>query len=119
MVARAPRSLSLPDVLAALRIRENRAALPSGKTVRDLGEIRQFLSGNAISAPLDLIWAPLLLVALFVMHWAYGSYSVLCVVILCVPGLIGVLMTRHLFEHANYETILSFAQISVALRPAQ
>jgi ATP-binding cassette subfamily C protein len=119
MVDRASRSLSLPALLAALRIREHRAALPSGQTVRDLGEIRQFLSGNAISAPLDLIWAPLLLGALFIMHWAYGSYSVLCVLILFVLGLVGDLMTRHLFAQANEETILSFAEISVALRHAE
>jgi ATP-binding cassette subfamily C protein len=119
MVDRASRSLSLPALLAALRIPEHRAALPSGQTVRDLSEIRQFLSGNAISAPLDLIWAPLLLSALFVMHWAYGSYSVLCVLILFVLGIVGDLMTRHLFKRANEETILSFAEISVALRHAE
>src|SRR5258708_18533869 len=119
MVDRAARSLSLPALLAALRIPEHRAALPSGQTIRDLGEIRQFLSGNVISAPLDLIWAPLLLGVLFVMHWGYGSYCALCVLILFVLGLLGDLMTRRPFEQANEETAHSFAEISIALRHAE
>src|SRR5260221_3387516 len=119
MVDGTARSLSLPALLAALRVHEHRAALPSGQAIRDLGEIRGFLSGNAISAPLELVWAPLLLAALFAMHWAYGAYSVLCIVILFVLGLVGDLMTRRPFEQANEETAHSFAEISVALRHAE
>ncbi len=119
MVERAARSLSLPTLLATLRVPEHRAALPSGQTIRDLGEIRGFLSGNALSAPLDLAWAPLLLAALSVMHWAYGAYGALCAAILLALGIVGDLMARRPFEEANEETVRSFAEISVALRHAE
>jgi ATP-binding cassette, subfamily C, bacterial len=119
MVGRAARSLSLPALLAALRIPEHRAALPAGQTIRDLGEVRNFLTGNAISAPLDLIWSPLLLAALFVMHWGYGAYASLCALVLLALGVVGDLLTRRPLDQANEQTVHSFAEISVALRHAE
>src|SRR5262249_24836212 len=82
MAARAARRLTLPALLAALRAPESAQGGASAQAIRDLGEIRSFLGGSAISAPLDLAWSPLLLAVLFVMHWAYGIFAVLCALLL-------------------------------------
>jgi ATP-binding cassette subfamily C protein len=123
MVGRAARSLSLPALLAALRGGELSQApaghAPAGQAIRDLGELKNFLSGNAITAPLDLAWAPLLLGVLFLMHWGYGAYAALCAALLLGLGIAGDTLTRRPFETANDDTIRAFSEVSVALRHAE
>ncbi|MBV8651662.1 MAG: ATP-binding cassette domain-containing protein, partial [Alphaproteobacteria bacterium] len=124
MVGRAAGSLSLPALLAALRAgdiggKPHGNQPPAGQTIRDLGELRDFLSGHAIMAPLDLVWSPLLLAVLFLMHWGYGAYAVLCALLLLVFGLAGDALTRRPLETANDDTMRAFAEVSVALRHAE
>jgi ATP-binding cassette, subfamily C, bacterial len=77
--------LRLPTLLAAA---QGAQAQPSdaGQAVRDLGEIQAFLGGSGLSAPFDLIWSPILIVACFAMHWTYGVVALVCVAILAVLG---------------------------------
>jgi ATP-binding cassette subfamily C protein len=119
MVERAARSLSLPALLGALRGSEGRGTLPPGQAVGDLGELRSFLGGSAITAPLDLAWAPLLIGVLFLMHWAYGAFASFCALLLFGLGIATDLLTRRPFETANEETIRSFGDIAGAMRHAE
>jgi ATP-binding cassette subfamily C protein len=119
MAERGARELSLPALLAANRVADEGATIASGEIIRDLGEIRHFVSGSAISTPLDLAWSPLLLAALFIMHWAYGVFALLCMLLLFGLSVGADLMTRRPFEQANDETARSFAEISSALRNAE
>ncbi len=119
MADRVARKLSLPALLAASRIADDRAPAASGEIIRDLGEIRKFMSGNAVSIPLDLAWSPLFLVVLFLMHWAYGVFAVLCMLVLFATTAAADLLTHRSYEQANDETIRSFGEISTALRHAE
>jgi ATP-binding cassette subfamily C protein len=119
MATRAARSLSLPALLAALRAPDEGRGVPSAQAIRDLGEIRGFLSGTAISAPLDLAWSPLLLGVLFLMHWGYGAFAALCAVLLFGLGALGDALTRRGYAEANGETAHAFAEVSAALRQAE
>jgi len=119
MAERGARELSLPALLAANRVTDERAPIASSEVIRDLSEIRQFVSGSAISIPLDLAWSPLFLVTLFIMHWAYGVFALLCMVLLFGLSVGADLLTRGPFEQANSETLHSFSEISTALRNAE
>ena len=119
MAQRAARKLTLPTLLAANRITDERELVSSAEIVRDLGEIRNFVSGDAVSIPLDLAWSPLLLVALFLMHWAYGVFAALCMLTLFALSVVGDALTRRPVQQANDETTRSFAEISTALRNAE
>lgn len=119
MAERCARNLSLPALLAANRMADTRASIASNEVIRDLGELRTFVAGNAISTPLDLAWSPLLLVVLFILHWAYGVFAVLCMLLLFGLSVAADLLTRRPFEQANDETLRSFTEISTALRNAE
>jgi len=119
MAERAAHSLSLPALLAANRNTDASAPSASGEVIRDLGELRGFVSGSAISVPLDLAWSPLLLAALFVLHWAFALYALLCMSVLLGLSVASDLLTRRPYEQANDETVRSFAEISTALRNAE
>jgi ATP-binding cassette subfamily C protein len=109
----------LPALLAASRITDDRELASSGEVIRDLGEIRNFVSGNAVSTPLDLAWSPVFLGALFILHWTYGVFAMVCMLVLSCLSVVADLLTRRPFEQANNETIRSFAEISTALRNAE
>ena len=82
MAERSASSLSLPVLLAANRVSDTRASVTSNEVIRDLGELRSFVSGQAITTPLDLIWSPVMILVLFLMHWAVGVLALFCVAIL-------------------------------------
>lgn len=119
MAERVSRTLSLPALLAANRLADEKGPVISGEVIRDLGEVRSFVSGNAISIPLDLAWSPLMLAALFLMHWAYGAFAILCMLVLALLSIGADLLTRRALTEANAETVRSFAEISTALRNAE
>jgi ATP-binding cassette subfamily C protein len=119
MADRAARTLGLPTLLAAAQVVDDGASSTSGQAVRDLGELKGFVSGNAVSVPLDLFWSPFLLGVLYAMHWAYGAFATLCALTLLMLGLLAEQLTRRPLEQANAETVRSFAEIAVSLRNAE
>lgn len=119
MASRAARDLGLPALLAAAEGAEGDAHMPPGQAVRDLNELRAFLAGGAITIPLDLIWTPFLILALFIFHWVYGLYALLCTAVLLGLSVAGDLLTRRPLEEANERKIQAFTEIAVAVRNAE
>ena len=119
MANRAARDLSLPTLMAAAQGAEGPGHMPPGQAIRDLNELRGFLSGGAITTPLDLVWTPVLIVVLFVFHPAYGIYGVICAVALLGMSLLGDAMTRRPLQDANDSKIRAFAEVAVAVRNAE
>lgn len=119
MANRVARDLGLPTLLAAAQSAEGNGHLPPGQAIRDLNELRNFLSGGAITTPLDLIWAPFLIVVLFVFHPGYGLYALLCACALLGLSILGDVLTRRPLEEANDTKIRAFAEVAVAVRNAE
>jgi ATP-binding cassette subfamily C protein len=119
MADRAARNLNLPTLLATTCQTESGMSPVAGQAIRDLNEIRNFVSGTAVSIPLDLIWSPFLLGVLFVMHWGYGLFATFCALVLLVLGVLADLLTRRQLEQANNEKVRAFAEVSIALRNAE
>jgi ATP-binding cassette subfamily C protein len=119
MAGRVGRDLGLSTLLAAAHAANgDNHALP-GQAVRDLSEVRAFITSGVITVLLDLIWTPILVIVLFAFHWAYGTYGLLCVAILLCLSILGDMLTRRPLEEANEQKIRSFAEIAVAVRNAE
>lgn len=119
MAQRAARDLALPALLAATQGAEDDSYSPPGQVMRDLNELRAFLSGGALTTPLDMIWTPVLIVVLFAFHWGYGLYALVCSAILLGMSLLSDVLTRRPLEEANNQKIRAFAEVAVAVRNAE
>lgn len=113
---RVARRLNLPTLEAAIRKSLQGAASTAAQAMRDLNELRLFVSGSAATVPLDLIWTPALLVVLFMLHPAYGVFGLLCAGFLFLLSLITDLSTRAELVRANGETAKGLNDLSAALR---
>jgi ATP-binding cassette subfamily C protein len=107
------RVLSLPTLLAAA------AKTQSAQAVRDLGELRAFVGGPLVAIPLDLLWTPLYLLVLFLLHWAYGALGLACAVLLAALNLAADMLTRKPLAEANEETARVYNEIAVTVRNAE
>ena len=119
MAHRAARDLGFPTLMAAVQGVEDENHSPPGQVVRDLNELRAFLSSGAMTTPLDLVWTPFLIVVLFVFHWGFGLYAVLCTALLLGMCLLSDSLTRRPLEDANDQRIRAFAEVAVAVRNAE
>jgi ATP-binding cassette subfamily C protein len=110
--------LRLPLLLAAARGKEA-PGQTAGQAVRDLGEVQAFLGGQGLSVPFDLVWSPLLLLACFALHWAYGAVALACVAVLLAIGAANELLTKRPLAEANDETARAFGEVAVTVRGAE
>jgi len=113
---RLARRLNLPTLQAAMAKSLEGASSVAAQAMRDLNELRLFVSGTAATVPLDLIWTPALLVVLFLLHPAYGIFALLCAGALFLLSLITDLSTREDLIRANGETAKGLNDLSAALR---
>ena len=111
--------LGLPSLLAAAHAADRDHQAMPGQAMRDLSELRGFLSGNAINTPLDLFWTPFIVLTLLVFHWGYAVYGLLCALVLLGLNLLTSALTRRALEEANDHKLRSFAEIAVAVRNAE
>jgi ATP-binding cassette subfamily C protein len=111
------RRLNLPTLIAAAQSDAPEAS--PGQAIRDLNELHGFISGPSVAAPFDLAWAPLLVGALFAMHWAYGALAFACTVILLCVGVLNDLLTKKSLSEANDETARAFGEMAVTVRNAE
>jgi ATP-binding cassette subfamily C protein len=112
------RRLNVPTLLAAAQSAEGQSA-PTGQAIRDLSELSGFVTGAAVAAPFDLAWSPLLLAALFALHWAYGAVALVCTAIFLALGALNELLTKKPLAEANGETARAFGEMAVTVRNAE
>ncbi|HET8728836.1 MAG TPA: type I secretion system permease/ATPase [Alphaproteobacteria bacterium] len=113
------RRLNTPAVEAAVRETIEGQGREANQAIRDLSELRGFVTGNAISVPLELVWAPLFLVVLFLLHPAYGAVAIASAVVLILFGVLGDITTRRPLEEARKTSNRGLADVSAAVRHAE
>ncbi|MBM6594406.1 type I secretion system permease/ATPase [Microvirga pudoricolor] len=113
------RKLNLPVLQAAVAASLQQGAARAGQAVRDLNDIRSFLTGNSISVPLEAIWCPIFLAVLFALHPLYGLVALASAVILFVLSLCSDFLTRHTLKAASEASISGIADVSATLRHAE
>jgi ATP-binding cassette subfamily C protein len=116
MADRLARRLNVETLQAAMAKSLEGSSSAAAQAMRDLNELRLFISGAAAVVPLDLIWTPALVLVLFLLHPAYGLYGLLCAEFLFLLSLLTDLSTREDLVRANGVTAKSLNDLSAALR---
>ncbi|MBV5325061.1 MAG: type I secretion system permease/ATPase, partial [Rhodospirillaceae bacterium] len=73
---RLARRLNAPTLEAAVSDNLDGRNNNPGQALRDLSDLRQFLTGSAVSVPFEAMFVPLFLAVLFMLHWVYGVIAV-------------------------------------------
>jgi ATP-binding cassette, subfamily C, bacterial EexD len=86
-----------------------RHRLATGKGVadeplRDLGTLRQFISGSGPAAFFDLPWAPLFLLIITIMHWSLGVVTLVGMIVMVGIAVANELGTKTLLIEAKKAT---------------
>lgn len=88
------RALSVPVLEAAVRRGLAGDSSAGAEALRDLNEIRSFLSSGVVATPLDALCAPLLLAVMFMLHPAFGWLGAGGISILTIVGIVNDLLVR-------------------------
>jgi ATP-binding cassette, subfamily C, bacterial len=90
-----------------------------GGGMRDLQELRQFVTSGAATVPFDLLMAPLFITVLFMMHPAFGMVAIFAVVVLTGFSIVMDLLVRRPAALANEAALASYADVTTAIRRAE
>jgi ATP-binding cassette subfamily C protein len=86
------------------------------EAMRDLNEVRSFLSSGAVSNPLDAICAPVLLAVMFLLHPAFGWLGVLGISVLVMVGIVTDVLVRPALTKAAAQRAQAGHQLAAGLR---
>lgn len=113
------RWLNLPVLTAAVQAAADQGLTRATQSLRDLAELRSFLTTSAVSAPLDAAWSPIFLGVLFALHPMFGLLGAISIALLVCCGLLTDLLTRRLMKEANQANIEAVSRIGSSLRHAE
>ena len=101
-------------------VTRGRAGGASGtRPLRDLAQVRGFLSGPAVHALFDAPWAVLFLAVLWLLHPWYGAFAIGGMVVLLCVAAVGEALTRDLARHAGDKQTEAITGAEVALHNAE
>ncbi|MEI2301239.1 type I secretion system permease/ATPase [Ensifer sp. MJa1] len=113
------RWLNLPVLTAAVQAAADQGLTRATQSLRDLVELRSFLTTSAVSAPLDAAWSPIFLGVLFALHPLFGLIGAISIALLVCCGVLTDLLTRRLMKEANQANIEAVSKIGASLRHAE
>nr|WP_298688461.1 type I secretion system permease/ATPase [uncultured Dongia sp.] len=116
---RLARRLNAPTLEAAVSDNLDGRNNHPGQALRDLSDLRQFLTGSTISVPFEAMFVPLFLTVLFMLHWVYGAIAVGAAIMLVTLSLLMEMVARRPLAEANEAAVKSTGQTSAALRNAE
>ncbi|PVE23432.1 type I secretion system permease/ATPase [Microvirga sp. KLBC 81] len=119
MASKLVRKLNLPVLQAAVSASVTKGVSQSGQAIRELNDIRTFVTGNAISVPLEALWSPIFLVVLFALHWLYGLVALVSALIIISLSLFSDFLIRRGMKRANETAVRNIGEISGSLRHAE
>lgn len=102
-----------------LNFRSKRAGANGTQSLRDLDQVRQFISGPGPLAFFDMPWAPVYFAVIFMFHWWLGLVALGGAIILLSLSLINEFAARKPLAQASAETIKSFATAEAGRRNAE
>lgn len=116
---RLARRLSAATLEAAVSESLRSQSVHAANAMRDLQELRQFISSGPVALPIDAAFAPIFLLALILLHPAYASVAVIGTVMMLGMGLLMELVVRRPAALANDAALKSHAEVGAAIRNAE
>jgi len=90
-----------------------------GQGLRDLDSFRQFIAGGGVNTFFDAPWAPLFILAAFLMHFWLGMFALICAVLLLAMAVLNQRVTRDAVAAGAESSIRSSAFTEGSLRNAE
>jgi ATP-binding cassette subfamily C protein len=90
-----------------------------GSVIRDISELRHFISSSAISTPLDALCSVIFLSALYFIHVAYLYLALASIVILLLLNLFTDRVTRNALQQANTSQQRHLQEVANSFRHAE
>jgi ATP-binding cassette, subfamily C, bacterial len=112
------RRISL-DTLQSLVLASLQRRGDPGQALRDINELRQFISGPSLITLMELVWTPLIWVIVFLLHPAYAMIGLTSVLLFVLVAVINEWYTRRPISEANESAVLAFNEFGAALRNAE
>ena len=119
MGGRLVRRLNEPVLSASIRASAREGAGKAAQALRDLSDIRNFLTSHAVSAPLEAAWSPIFLAVLFMLHPGFGIAGIVSVLILIISSVAMDIFTRGLLSEANKANVEAISSIAGQIRHAE
>ena len=113
------RRLNVPTLEAAVIDTLHGTSKNSTQAIRDLNDLRSFVTGSAITVPLELMWVPLFLIVLFLLHTVYGWLALGAAAFLFLMSVLTDVLTRRPLAQANEAAARSFSDIASTVRNAE
>jgi ATP-binding cassette subfamily C protein EexD len=91
----------------------------SAQAMSDLTNVRQFLTGNGLFAFFDSPWMPIYIAVLFILHPAFGWFSIGAAIVLVIVAVFNERSTKAPLAQANSFSIQSSQAVSAQLRSVE
>lgn len=111
-------TLARPTLMAALAARL-RGTPGTGQGVRDLQQVRTFISAPTLFPFFDAPWVPIFLAALWLLHPLIGIFATSMAVILLIIGLIGELSSRKHQAQTMERVIVAQRHVDAAIEQSE
>ncbi|WP_193182395.1 type I secretion system permease/ATPase [Nisaea sediminum] len=89
------------------------------ETLRDIGDLRQFVSGQNISAGMEVLWSPIFFLALFILHPVYFTVALAGAAVLVVLAIANEILVRKPTAEAKHLALVAYNDLGDALRNAE
>ncbi|WP_181704527.1 type I secretion system permease/ATPase [Chthonobacter rhizosphaerae] len=113
------RQLNLPTLEAALGAAQQDGLGKATQALRDLSEVRGFITGNAVGAPMEAIWSPIFMAVLTLLHPLYGLVALISAVAVVALSLVADLLSKQVLKEANDAQLEATGRMAAALRQAE
>ncbi|MDP2698139.1 type I secretion system permease/ATPase [Thalassospira sp.] len=113
------RRLNLPAISAAMSVALEKGSVQGTQVLRDLSDIRGFINGNTVAAPLEAMWAPIFLGVMFALHPYYGLAGTVAVIVLIGLSLLADLLVRRVTKEANDANLKNIGEIGATVSHAE
>ncbi|WP_323732423.1 type I secretion system permease/ATPase [Candidatus Bandiella euplotis] len=103
----------------SIRLSLESKAMANSQQLRDLQTIKTFLTSPGLISIMDMPWAIIFIIVLFILHTAIGFLAVIAGAVLVVFGLIADRATKPMMEMNNENFIKSMRHVDQATRNAE
>lgn len=107
------------DLLEASLGRSLRGKGNISETLRDIGDLRQFVAGPHIAAALEFIWSPIFFLVLYILHPLYFVVALIGSAVMTVLAVVNEILIRKPTADAKHSAAIAYNNLGDALRNAE
>jgi ATP-binding cassette subfamily C protein len=111
--------LNLPALQAGVLRSIEGGVNEGGAVIKDISELRSFISSNAISMPIDAAWSIVFVAALYLLHPVYAAVALGFIVLMVVLNFVTDVLTRQALHDARQAQQRHAQEVNNSLRHAE